>query len=105
MLIVSGERFGELESAVLAVWPGCLEGGHDLAGDDAGLVGELVDDLEPLASPLGGVDDDGEDRYPPLKLPQGVAVGFVVSVVAPDSPQAGSAGCARLAQAADQLVV
>jgi hypothetical protein len=68
--------------------------GDDLAGDQAGGRGEVVQPREPAAASLGGVDDDGEHGDAAAQLPGRITVGRVVPVipqmprrlVAPDAP-------------------
>src|SRR4051794_4997390 len=84
---------------------GGAEGGDHLACDKSGLAGELVDDGEPSADAVGRVDDDAHDRHATAQLPEGVAVGRMVAVVAPDAAQARGAGCAGPPQFPDEPAV
>jgi hypothetical protein len=52
-----GHALREVQSSPFELGPGGAEGGHHLAGHEAGLVGELVDDREPLPDAFGGVGD------------------------------------------------
>ena len=59
--------------------------GHHLAGHESVLGGELVDDLERASGPLGGVDEDRDDRHVAAQLEEAVAVRRVLAVEAPDA--------------------
>src|ERR1044072_9178194 len=75
----------------------------DLAGDEPAVAGQLVDDREPLAHPIGRVDDHADHAGTAPQLPERVAVRRVVAVVAPRAPQRRRAGRAGAAQAAYEL--
>ena len=60
---------------------------------------------EPARDALGRVDDHRDDRHAPAQLPEAVAVGRVVAVVAPDAAQRRGAGRAGGAQRAHELDV
>src|ERR1700728_1293344 len=88
-------------AALVVMDRGC--GRDHLAGDEPGLRGELVDDLERAGDAFGGIDHDRDDRNVPAELEQFVAVRGVSAVEPPDSAQAGRTACVgALSELADE---
>src|SRR5262245_51516265 len=77
----------------------------ELARDEAGLVGHLVDDAEEARQLARRLDDDGHDRHAAGPREQPVAVRRVLAGEAPDAAQRGRAARPLLPQAANELDV
>src|SRR5581483_4811428 len=95
----------ELQAADALLRRDGVEGGDHLARDEAGLVGDLVNDAEPPLNPVWRVHDGRHDRHLAADVEEPVAVRWVVAGEAPDAAQAGGAARPLLAEPADQLDV
>jgi hypothetical protein len=77
--LIARRQAGQPEVAAAAAG---VEGRDHLAGHQAGLVGQLVDDPKPAADPSGRVDHHRQHRHTPAQRQRPVTVRLMVTVVA-----------------------